>query len=580
MQELETEIKKAASSRKTLNIKVLAKATTAVNEKVRQQGLSAKEIIFSRDQVTLENIDLKDEALAEEKMKIRETENIYSAKSKASTSLPAKSANALRGQLVFLKKDGSKLERRDLYLVTETKTEDQTVTLCKLPSMLSGDTPVQFQPHNILYRVKQTDIYQAPNQPVIAEAIEEEFEYCEPELDLTWMTPTWEQPTKHYRYEDDDDDNFDWAENEDETGQNQELLAEVREDQAMAEQLPLVVAGEGAMAEQLPLLGAGEGATIADLVAVIAEVEDQLADEEQEVAEVQDSEQEHEIDQGSEEENDDINPGTETDQEHDEEQEDTDGEDLLEDLGAVGGQHQHLVIQQDQSRKPVKNDIIAFVRNDSWVQAKIRNKVAGYANYYNIIFEDDTEDGIELKLPTENMKESWTLVDKSLWKQTIRVEENIEAERTEQFDRTNTPDSLPNMDQVHSVDNSMDWDNYASDPTYATSSFNDEVDMNQSEEGSMPPTVMPQDTDDSEEEVTSPLGTFRRRGAIRRRLTSGYGSKLVSQPETAEEVILNLTNNLNLILAPRTPIVAESVELDRSQHLSLVLNTAESLPQD
>ena len=56
MQELETEIKKAASSRNTLNIKVLAKATTAVNEKVRHQGLSAKEIIFSRDQTTVENI--------------------------------------------------------------------------------------------------------------------------------------------------------------------------------------------------------------------------------------------------------------------------------------------------------------------------------------------------------------------------------------------------------------------------------------------------------------------------------------------------------------------------------------------
>ena len=87
-----------------------------------------------------------------------------------------------------------------------------------------------------------------------------------------------------------------------------------------------------------------------------------------------------------------------------------------------------------------------------------------------------------------------------------------------------------------------------------------------------------EETDNLEEEVTSPLGTFRRRSAIRRRQASGYSSNLVHQPETAEDVWMNLPNNLNLILAPRTPIVAESVELNRSQDLSLVLNTAEDLP--
>ena len=88
-----------------------------------------------------------------------------------------------------------------------------------------------------------------------------------------------------------------------------------------------------------------------------------------------------------------------------------------------------------------------------------------------------------------------------------------------------------------------------------------------------------EDTDNSEEEVTSPLGTFRRRSGIRRKQAGGYTSNLVNQPETAEDVMLHLPNNLNLILAPRTPIVAESVELHRSQDLSLVLNTAEDLSQ-
>ena len=119
MQELEQEIKKVAPSRNAVNIRILAKATSIVNEKIRHQGLSAKEILFSRDQFTLENLNLSDEKLAEEKMRIREKENIYSAKSKASTPFKATSAQAQKGQLVFLKKDGNKLERRDLYLVIE-----------------------------------------------------------------------------------------------------------------------------------------------------------------------------------------------------------------------------------------------------------------------------------------------------------------------------------------------------------------------------------------------------------------------------------------------------------------------------
>ena len=67
------------------------------------------------------NLKIDDKELAKEKMKIRERENVYSAKSKSTITSPAKPANAGKGQLVFLKKDGSKLERRDLYLVTEKK---------------------------------------------------------------------------------------------------------------------------------------------------------------------------------------------------------------------------------------------------------------------------------------------------------------------------------------------------------------------------------------------------------------------------------------------------------------------------
>ena len=167
MQEIELEIKKYAPNKNRINVKILAKAVSVVNEKIRHQGLSAKEIMFSRDQYTQENLDISDEKIAEEKMNIRDRENIYSAKSKAAVPDHAKPAGASKGHLVFLKKDGAKLERRDLYLVINASAEE--VSICKLPAALSGDTTIQFQPHNIRYRVKQTDIFIAPNQPALVE---------------------------------------------------------------------------------------------------------------------------------------------------------------------------------------------------------------------------------------------------------------------------------------------------------------------------------------------------------------------------------------------------------------------------
>ena len=72
IKELEDEIKKMKSAVNVIDLKILSKATAAVNEKVRHQGLSAKEILFSRDQFSHANLDLKDETIAEDKMKKRE----------------------------------------------------------------------------------------------------------------------------------------------------------------------------------------------------------------------------------------------------------------------------------------------------------------------------------------------------------------------------------------------------------------------------------------------------------------------------------------------------------------------------
>ena len=60
IKELEDEIRKL-STNGYVNLKILSKATTVVNEKVRHQGLSAREIMFSRDQFSQSNLPLNDE---------------------------------------------------------------------------------------------------------------------------------------------------------------------------------------------------------------------------------------------------------------------------------------------------------------------------------------------------------------------------------------------------------------------------------------------------------------------------------------------------------------------------------------
>ena len=72
------------------------------------------------------------------------------------------------------------------------------------------------------------------------------------------------------------------------------------------------------------------------------------------------------------------------------------------------------------------------------------------------------------------------------------------------------------------------------------------------------------------EESGTPPGIFLRQLAIRRRRVGGYSANIISKPETVDEIKPNEVDNLNCILTPRTPIVAEAVDLDRTQDLSRI----------
>ena len=110
----------------------------------------------------------------------RKENNPYSSRSKSTTKKPAIPANVKKGNVVFLKHDGDKHFKRDLYLVVEENSSNQTVDLCKISGLFSQN-PATFQLHAYLYKVKQTDIYLAPNQPQELDIIEE---YIEPGIEV------------------------------------------------------------------------------------------------------------------------------------------------------------------------------------------------------------------------------------------------------------------------------------------------------------------------------------------------------------------------------------------------------------
>ena len=145
--ELQEEIKKVCKVPNTIDVATLAKATAAVNEKIRHQGLSAKEILFSRDQFNNDNIPLEDEQIAEAVMKERQYRNPISARSKSKNKVKAEPSTATKGDLVFLKEEGDKQNVRDLYLVTHDDPDSEYMTICKLNNTFNKNT-VSFQPHN------------------------------------------------------------------------------------------------------------------------------------------------------------------------------------------------------------------------------------------------------------------------------------------------------------------------------------------------------------------------------------------------------------------------------------------------
>jgi len=133
IQELEREFLTAGTEGQELSQAAVDMCLRRLNSRIRHSGLSAKEIITRRDQITGHHLDFADADLTQLQQDLREKNHLYSSKSKARGGKPAAKDGIDIGDLVFIKNEGDKFNRRSQYLVTNREEG-----FCMLQKMSNG----------------------------------------------------------------------------------------------------------------------------------------------------------------------------------------------------------------------------------------------------------------------------------------------------------------------------------------------------------------------------------------------------------------------------------------------------------
>ena len=552
IQELRSAIKKISPSHTVLNQMTLSKATTVVNESIRHHKLSAKEIQFSRDLTSTTNLQLDDEVIKAKIEEHRTLNNPYSAKSKSTFQKPASRAEASQGQLVFLKNEGSKNRRRDLYIVIAVDQSSDILTICKIRNVISNKS-ASMVPHDPRYRynVSQTDIFLAPNQP--PPPINHEAFYMAEETEaVTNLPEVRNKQDLQTDEEDTEDDDIVWFQNNEPAGQTQpaEQIGQIMTTAPLldisVEVNPLEEEELEENVDELP-----EDEQYWDQAHVIGHSDDQLEDQ----------------GEGADDEEDD---------------DDSDDDELLVQLNQ---DIVHLV----RPKFPTKGKFIKFKRQNasriaqdfyipankySYAQITDKLKPDKFGRvYFNIRYPNNTTDGIYLARGDITTNDFiWDIIEE---------EEFLQQGELAQIDgaiitpHSLTPDSSPQHPHLQIIPcSSPDWDHsperltednaflWEDEPLRALTA-SDLLEAN----GDLA------EKEDHNDSIKSPLGTFRRQPAIRRKKTqcSGFASNLIPHPSHTHTVHLKKANNLYSLLTPHRPVLPELVDLDKSQELDLAL---------
>ena len=151
--ELETELLKIDPSGAPVSNVKLQNAIHTLNSRIRNRGLSAREILFCRDQITASHLQIDDVDLSDSQKELRLKNHTPCARSKGNSAKPATPAAVQVGTLVYLKKEGGKFKARESYLVTHVG--DRLATIQKLDG--SGkfmSTPYEVPLEEVLPAVK------------------------------------------------------------------------------------------------------------------------------------------------------------------------------------------------------------------------------------------------------------------------------------------------------------------------------------------------------------------------------------------------------------------------------------------
>ena len=130
IQELEREMLQVDPNGGPLTAVQLQLVVETLNTRIRNRGLSAKEILYQRNQYTNDQITLNDTELAAQQRHICEHNHDASAVSKSRGKPPSTQSNFHVGDLVFIKDEGHKNKARERYIIT--KIDDKYVFLQKL----------------------------------------------------------------------------------------------------------------------------------------------------------------------------------------------------------------------------------------------------------------------------------------------------------------------------------------------------------------------------------------------------------------------------------------------------------------
>ncbi len=150
--ELEIELLKHNPSGGMVNELELATATARLNARIRSRGLSAREMLFQRDQFTNDQIPIADMDLITEQHQAKLKNHPYSERSKAPLKDGRPDTVVDVGDIVYVRNDGSKLKARDRYIIASS--DDDWVYLRKF---------VGQQLRSNSYKVKRSECYKVPS---------------------------------------------------------------------------------------------------------------------------------------------------------------------------------------------------------------------------------------------------------------------------------------------------------------------------------------------------------------------------------------------------------------------------------